>query len=146
MEEAMKYFLKKLLGHKIFRCMVSCATKFSLKKIFKTLCLPLSYILNVRSQNNLRFIILKCSRLFICFFCFYFTFTVQLTVLNCSLQFSWLEKERKKELKIQPSRLLKALVFSKPLLFQRPPNYQFLIFFPTAPLIPRLPHLFEILE
>ena len=30
---AMKYFLKKLLGHEIFRSMVSWATKFFLKNL-----------------------------------------------------------------------------------------------------------------
>ena len=49
MGEAMKYFLKKLLGHEIFRSMVSWATNF-FWKTSKTLRL-LSYILNVRSLN-----------------------------------------------------------------------------------------------
>ena len=33
MGEAMKYFLKKLGGHEIFRSMVSWATKYFLKKM-----------------------------------------------------------------------------------------------------------------
>ena len=33
MGEAMEYFLKKLLGHDIFRSMVSCATKYFLKNL-----------------------------------------------------------------------------------------------------------------
>ena len=45
---AMKYFLKKLLGHEIFRSMVSWAMNF-FKKNCKTLRPPRSYILNVRS-------------------------------------------------------------------------------------------------
>ena len=44
----MKYFLKKLLGHVIFRSMVSWATKMFFEKFVKPSGLP-SYILNVRS-------------------------------------------------------------------------------------------------
>ena len=54
MRGAIKYFLKKLLGHEIFRSMASWATNF-LKIICKTIHLPSphppspsSYILNVR--------------------------------------------------------------------------------------------------
>ena len=51
MEGAMKYFPGKLLGHEIFRSMVSQATNF-FWKICKTLQTP-SYILNVRSFNSI---------------------------------------------------------------------------------------------
>ena len=58
--------------------------------------------------NNLRFIILKCSR-----FCLLVTFVFILLLLYTQmfliLQFSWLEKERKKQfknLKATPLRLL----------------------------------------
>ena len=44
---AMKYFQKKLLGHEIFRSMVSLATKNFLQS--PPLPRPPSYILNVRS-------------------------------------------------------------------------------------------------
>ena len=47
MGRAMKNFLKKLLGHEIFRSMVSWTTKF-FGELFKALGPP-SYILNVRS-------------------------------------------------------------------------------------------------
>ena len=48
---AMKYFRKKLLGHEVFRSMVSWATKFFLKNLKNPQ--PPSYILNVRSLKNL---------------------------------------------------------------------------------------------
>ena len=44
----MKYFLKKLLCHEIFRSLVSWATKFFFGKFVKSSG-PLFYILNVRS-------------------------------------------------------------------------------------------------
>ena len=49
-----KYFLKKLLGHEIFRSMVSWATNFFFffEKFIKLSDSP-SYILNVRSVNDL---------------------------------------------------------------------------------------------
>ena len=45
---AMKYISKKLLGHEIFRSMVSWATIYFFKKFVS----PPSYILNVRSLNT----------------------------------------------------------------------------------------------
>ena len=48
---AMKYFPKKLLGHEIFRSMVSWATKDFLKDLQNPLAPP-SYILNVQSLTR----------------------------------------------------------------------------------------------
>ena len=47
----MKYFLKKLMGHEIFRSVVSWATKYFLKNL-ENLPAPPSYILNVRSLKH----------------------------------------------------------------------------------------------
>ena len=47
----MKYFLKKLMGHEIFRSMGFLGTKFFLKKFIKPSGPP-SYILNVRSLKQ----------------------------------------------------------------------------------------------
>ena len=54
----MKYFLKKLLGHEIFRSMVSCATNFFFEKFVKPSGPP-SFILNVRSLKAGEFFILR---------------------------------------------------------------------------------------
>ena len=49
MGAAVKYFLKKLLGDKIFRFMVSWATKYFLKHLENSPPHHPSYILNARS-------------------------------------------------------------------------------------------------
>ena len=41
----MKYFLKKLLGHEIFRSMVSWATKFFLKNLQNPPAPPPTYLM-----------------------------------------------------------------------------------------------------
>ena len=89
-------------------------------------------------KYNLPFIILKCST-----FCLTVTF-VFILLLLCTqmflmLQFSWLEKGKKKAIQkptSPPSRLLKLSFFqSAPLLFLSP-DYQYLIFFQNTPTIP----------
>ena len=47
----MKYFLKKLMGHEIFRSMGFLGYEILFEKIYKTLRPP-SYILNVRSLKQ----------------------------------------------------------------------------------------------
>ena len=54
----MKYFSKKLLGHEIFRSMVSPAKNFLFEKFVKHSG-PSSYILNVRS---LRLVLLEIRK------------------------------------------------------------------------------------
>ena len=41
----MKYFQKKLLGHEIFKSMVSRATTIFLKNLSNPLALPLTYLI-----------------------------------------------------------------------------------------------------
>ena len=55
MGKAMKYFLKKLLGHEIFRSMVSWVTRFFLRNLQNPLPLPPSYILIVSSLSIISF-------------------------------------------------------------------------------------------
>ena len=58
MRGAMKYFLKKLLGHEIFRSMVSWAMEFFFEKFVKpsapSSSPPSTYILNVRSLSLMK--------------------------------------------------------------------------------------------
>ena len=45
MRGAMKYFLKKLLGHEVFRSMVSWPTTFFFEKFVKTTGPPPTYLM-----------------------------------------------------------------------------------------------------
>ena len=56
----MKYVSKKLLGHEIFKSMVSWATIYFFKKFVS----PPSYILNVRSLNTSVVLIWKSANWF----------------------------------------------------------------------------------
>ena len=79
--------------------------------------------------NNLWFIILKCSR-----FCLFVTFFILLllhTQMFFILQFSRLEKERKKQFKSQPLCYSKIFSFFPTPYYSNFPDYWFLMFFPT---------------
>ena len=53
MGDAMKYFLKKLLGHEIFRCMVSWATKIFLENLENPPSPPPTYLMYAPEINEL---------------------------------------------------------------------------------------------
>ena len=78
--------------------------------------------------NSLQFIILKCSR-----FCLFVTFVFILLLLYTQmliLSFPWLEKERKKQFKSQPSpKPLKFSLSSNLPYFPTPPTISFWYFF-----------------